>query len=75
MRSTKAGLPTTEFARQVGIQPHSVRVRLSEKGSYFGLRPDRLPNGRLLWPSDSLDRLKEAGRETRVREIRPRSSK
>ncbi|MDZ7809987.1 MAG: hypothetical protein U5L11_07250 [Arhodomonas sp.] len=26
-------------------------------GSYYGIRPGRLPNGRLLWPADTVERL------------------
>jgi len=50
-------LSTAELATLAKVKPESIRVRLCETGSYFGLRPNKLPNGRLLWPSDSLQRL------------------
>lgn len=50
-------LSTQELAALAKVKPTSIRVRLCETGSYFGLRPQKLPNGRLLWPADSLERL------------------
>ncbi len=64
--ATPLGFSTSELARHLGMTSGAMRVRLCETGSYFGLKPERLPNGRLLWPADSLERLKEAGRKTRV---------
>lgn len=51
------GLTTPELAQAIGIRPDSLRVHLCRRGSYYGLRPTRLPNGRLLWPADSVERL------------------
>lgn len=51
------GLSTNDLARAIGGKPASIRVRLCEKGSYYGLVPKRLPSGRLLWPGDSVERL------------------
>jgi hypothetical protein len=51
------GLTTEEFAHAIGILSQSVRKRWAETGSYFGVRPVKLPNGRLKWPDDSLERL------------------
>ena len=50
-------LTTDDLAVSIGIKPQSIRARLSRTGSYFSLRPRRMPNGRLLWPSDAVDRL------------------
>lgn len=58
MENPTRALTTPELACQVGITPEGLRVHLCRRGSYFGLVPDRLPNGRLLWPADSLERLK-----------------
>lgn len=44
------GLTTEELAIENGILPQSIRVRLCRTGSYFGLRPEKRPNGRLIWP-------------------------
>ena len=58
------GLSTRQLAKAIRVVDGSIRVRLCTKGSYFGLKPERLPNGRLLWPADSVERLMEAGRRT-----------
>lgn len=55
------GITTEELAVQVGIQPASIRSRVCRFGSYFGIEPTKLPNGRLLWPADALHRLTSAG--------------
>jgi hypothetical protein len=58
---------TTEaLADRLGIKPQSLRARVCRTGSYFGLRPLKLPNGRLLWPADSVERLKHAANEPEV---------
>tara|TARA_R110002074_G_scaffold402332_1_gene607501 strand:+ start:8478 stop:8705 length:228 start_codon:yes stop_codon:yes gene_type:complete len=43
-------LTTDDFAESLNTKPHSIRVRLCRTGSYFGIVPDKLPNGRLQWP-------------------------
>lgn len=50
-------LTTRELARTFGVLPESVRSRFYRKGHYFGLVPMRLPNGRLLWSADAVERL------------------
>jgi hypothetical protein len=50
-------LTTEQFATLLQLNPQTLRKRLSQTGSYFGARPVKLPNGRLLWPADSLERL------------------
>ena len=59
---TPHGLTTRELADFAGVTPEGIRVQLCRAGSYFGLRPQRLPNNRLIWPADSRERLLEAGR-------------
>lgn len=49
-QSTK--ISTEQFAEEIGIKAQSVRVRLCETGSYFGIIPTKLPNGRLRWPEN-----------------------
>lgn len=55
--------PTTNYikteilAERIGIKSTSIRVRLCRTGSYFGLRPIKLPNGRLIWPADAVEQL------------------
>lgn len=56
------GLSTAELARRLGgLSPNAIRVHLCRRGSYYGIRPRRLPNGRLWWPADSIERLLAAG--------------
>jgi|TARA_R100000501_G_scaffold17400_1_gene32367 hypothetical protein len=66
MNASISGLTTEELAAPLGMKPQSIRVRLCQTGSYFGLRPQKLPNGRLMWPADSLERLLETGKEEGV---------
>lgn len=55
------GITTGQLASGLGLADQSVRKRLSQTGSYFGIKPVRLPNGRLLWPPDSFERLIDGG--------------
>jgi len=43
-------LSTEELADLFQVKPTSIRVRLCRCGSYFGLKPVKLPNGKLSWP-------------------------
>ena len=43
--------PTDEFADDQLVKAQSVRKRYSQTGSYFGVKPVKLSNGRLAWPS------------------------
>ena len=54
------GITTEELARAIGGKPASIRVRLCTHGSYYGIKPAKLPNGRLLWPHDAVEQLIEA---------------
>jgi len=51
---------TESLSADIGVKPNSIRVRLCRTGSYFGLRPKKLPNGRLLWPEDAPEQLMDA---------------
>lgn len=46
-------LTTEELAETLNGKPASIRVRFCRTGSYFGIVPDKLPNGRLQWPLNS----------------------
>ena len=49
---------TTEaLATALGIKSQTLRHALCTKGHYFGLRPVKTPNRRLLWPADSIERM------------------
>ena len=52
-------LDTAEAADLLRIRPQTLRRALCLQGHYFGMRPVKLPNGRLLWDAADLDRLTE----------------
>lgn len=54
------GISTKEFAQQLGLETITIRQRMYETGSrdYFGVKPEKLPNGRLLWPANAADIVK-----------------
>lgn len=47
-------LTTEAMAETLGIQAQSVRKRYSQTGSYFGLKPVKLPNRRLVWAANAV---------------------
>jgi hypothetical protein len=47
----KYDLSAEQFAALNQVVAQSVRARLCRTGSYFGVRPLKLANGRLAWPS------------------------
>lgn len=51
------GISTKKLAEIALTTPGNVRVRLCETGSFYGIKPLKLPSGRLLWPADALNRL------------------
>lgn len=55
-------LDTAEAAAVLRVKPQTLRRALCLQGHYFGMRPVKLPNGRLLWDAVDLDRL-TAGEE------------
>lgn len=52
-----AGLTTNQLARALDMAAQSIRKRHCQTGSYFGVRPVKLRNGRLVWPLDSVGSL------------------
>jgi hypothetical protein len=48
---------TEQLAAALGLKPASIRVRFCNTGSYYCLRPVKLPNRRLMWPADSIEQL------------------
>lgn len=52
-------ITTQQLGEAIAVKPQSIRVRLCQTGSYFSLTPRKAPNGRLLWPADSVARLLE----------------
>lgn len=53
-------LTTEALAQRVGVKAPSIRSRVCKTGHYFGLTPQKLSNGRLLWPANSLELLKRS---------------
>lgn len=53
---------TNEFAEIMGIRPQSIRKRHFQTGSYFSVRPIKMPNGRLLWKFDDIIDFLENGK-------------
>lgn len=48
---------TEQLAAALHLKAQSIRKRFCETGAYYCLRPVKLPNGRLMWPADSLAKL------------------
>lgn len=44
-------LSAEQFASLNQVKSQSVRARLCRTGSYFGVQPLKLANGRLAWPA------------------------
>lgn len=61
VRGDSPPLTTNQFATALALEPQSIRKRLSQTGSYFGIRPFKLPSGRLRWPADAADLLLRGG--------------
>jgi hypothetical protein len=52
---------TSELALELKVQPATIRRSLCVNGHYLGLRPVKLKNHRLLWPTEKAKALlKEA---------------
>jgi hypothetical protein len=52
---------TEEFAGRLNLRPQSVRAALCREGSYYGVKPLKAANGRLLWPTELLKKLTGGG--------------
>jgi hypothetical protein len=44
-------LKTPEFAKLNGVKPNTVRQHLCNRGSYYGVKPEKRANGRNYWPA------------------------
>lgn len=56
-----AQLTTEELAAELRNRPQTIRAGLCRNGHYMGMRPIKLPNGHLLWPTAGLDSLLNGG--------------
>ena len=54
-------LTTEQLAFALTMQPQTLRKRYSQTGTYFGLRPFKLPNGKLRWASNAIELLTKGG--------------
>jgi hypothetical protein len=50
-------MTTAEFAAALHLNPQTIRANLCHHGHVMGIRPFKLPNRRLLWDADELERL------------------
>jgi len=50
-------MDTNDFARVVGQKAQSIRKTYALKGAVMGIRPVKLPNGKLRWPMELVARL------------------
>lgn len=50
-------IQTSAFAQRLGYKSASIRTAVWRNGHFNGIKPIKLPNGRLLWPADSVERL------------------
>lgn len=48
---------THELACKAKLKPQSLRAALCRDGHWCGIRPVKLPNRRLMWPSAEVDAL------------------
>lgn len=54
---TGAKLSTEEAAARFRAAPQTPRASLCRLGHWMGMRPVKLPNGRLLWDAAEVERL------------------
>lgn len=50
-------LSTEATANRFWVEPQTLRASLCRNGHYMGMRPVKLPNGRLLWDAAEVERL------------------
>lgn len=50
-------IDTKELADLLKCKPNTPRRAFCVQGHYMGLRPIKLPNGRLLWDREEVERL------------------
>ena len=64
-------LTTEALADGLGIKPQTLRAAICRHQHYYGIRPAKLPNGRLLWPADAIVRLTSGEASKSAREGEP----
>lgn len=53
----QALIPNADFARLLGGKRASLNTSVYRRGDFCGIKPVKLPNGRLMWPADEVNRL------------------
>lgn len=48
---------THELVSLLDCRPQTARAALCRAGHYLGMKPVKLPNGRLLWPAEQVERV------------------
>jgi hypothetical protein len=56
-KTTPRRVPTNTIADMLCVRPASIRRAYCVHGHYMGMKPVKLPNGRLLWPEDQADKI------------------
>ncbi|MBH0026089.1 hypothetical protein I6F53_03740 [Pseudoalteromonas sp. SWN29] len=54
---TNQRITTEQLGYAVHTKPNSIRTRLCKTGSFYGIKPIKLPSGRLLWPAEAVQAL------------------
>ena len=57
----RAKLSTEEAASKLCVVPQTPRASLCRLGHWLGMRPVKLPNGRLLWDAAEVEHLLSGG--------------
>lgn len=57
IQTAKRAYSTDELAAVLKVRPNTPRSGLCRDGHYMGMRPTKLPNGRLLWDAAAVDAL------------------
>ncbi len=50
-------IQTAALAQRIGYKSASIRTHVWRHGHFMGIKPTKAPNGRLLWPADTVERL------------------
>jgi len=57
MNQPQQFLTTNQLADKLSLRPQTIRKGYSQTGAYLGIKPIKLSNGRLYWPSDAIAQL------------------